>query len=420
MSKMVKKRQGQQSIAAKNNSLGYSNFVYVFASTLNQMVNYIPWRKFDFKEARALTITDNKEFDNNKWNTHLKEVIGKTFEEIEIAQAEMLSIKDVKDTLIKNIPNEPVFWNVTGGQRPFLFAVNQLVTERPNDRICYLEGTTNKLIIMKADGSTEATMDYSIEEDMTIEIALKLMGFDIKDSEKRKQSFHDLKNDSDKKLYLKLIEQICLNNALRELFIRTNKLKDKKTKKKIDRQVVKQQLLDNLAKDIFTENEIKKIDNLIDFKKETYPFGYILERMVGFKIIEAVGDKIVDMSMSESLYFTDKEQQKSGGGSSIDEFDIAVLTKTGQFIIIECKSGGMSSDIAKSTKYSTYAAAGVYAKPILVTPLKQDEIKDLKNNVIADGIFDSIKSAIRSANRATLEVWGIDEIVGKIENKLDV
>lgn len=415
MNKITQKKAQQKQLATNQSITSYSDYDYIFASTLNQMVNYIPWKKFGFKNSKALTITDNKEFDNEKWNKHLQDVIG-NFDKIKITQEKMLSIVDVKDALEKKIGTNKILWNITGGQRPFLFAVNQII--RPDDRLCYLEGNTQRLIILKPDGSIESTLDYTVDDEMTIEIALKLMGFDVKESEKRKKSFDDIKKDADKNIYLKLMQQICLNDELRILFVKSNKITDKKTKVKIDREAVKKEILTLLPKYNFTQDEIKKVSSLIDFSQETYPFGFILERMVGFTILDAVGNEIADMSMSESLYFTDKKQQKAGGGSSIDEFDIAILTKTGQLIIIECKSGEMSGDVAKSTKYSTYAAAGVYGKPILVTPLKKQEVKDLKQTTISDEVFNSIKSAIYSANRATLEVWGIDEITTKIEEKL--
>jgi len=88
------------------------------------------------------------------------------------------------------------------------------------------------------------------------------------------------------------------------------------------------------------------------------------------------------------------------------------LTKNGKFIIFECKSGGMSGDVAKSTNYSTYAISGVYGKPILITPLIESEIKDM--NSLDSDIYDKVKSAINSAKRATLDVWGIEKIAENI------
>jgi hypothetical protein len=415
MNKIAREKAAQK-LATNNKITNYSDYTYAFASTLNQMVNYIPWKQFGFKNVYALTISDNKEFDNTKWNKNLEEVID-NFEKVEIVQEKALSIVDIKTTLLKNVDlSKPIFWNVTGGQRPFLFAVNQIITNRPDDRICYLEGNTQRLIIMKPDGSTETVVDYAIDDDMTLEIALKLMGFDVsKDGKSRTEGFSMLKNHKDKAFFIKLTNEVCINDDLRLALIETNK-PDKK-----QAAIVK---LKNNFLTKFTADELKTLGEYLD-KKATYPFGYILEYMAAFKILDnkEVIEKIADMSVSASLFFTDKEVQKAsskGGYSSIDEFDIAILTKTGQLIIIECKSGGMSGDVAKSTKYSTYAAAGVYGKPILITPLKKNEIKDLTDIVISDDIFYSIKSAAYSANRATLKVWGIDNIVTEIKEKLGI
>lgn len=414
MNKIAQKKAQQKQLATNHSTTSYSDYDYIFASTLNQMVNYIPWKKFGFKNSKALTITDNKEFDNEKWNKHLQDVIG-NFDKIKITQEKMLSIVDVKDALEEKIGTNKILWNITGGQRPFLFAVNQII--RPDDRLCYLEGNTQRLIILKPDGSIESTLDYTVDDEMTIEIALKLMGFDVsKNGKNRTESFETLKNHKDKDFFIKLTDEVAKNDNLRLALVETNK-PDKK-----QAAIAK---LKNKFSSLFTPDELKLLDEEYLTKKskkgkeKTYPFGYILEYMAAFKILSSkVVDKIADMNVSASLYFTDEEQQKAGGGSSIDEFDIAILTKTGQLIIIECKSGIMSGDVAKSTKYSTYAAAGVYGKPILITPLKKEEIKYLTKTAISDEVFDSIKSAIRSANRATLEVWGIDEIVAKVENKL--
>ncbi len=410
----------------------YDNHTYVFASTLNQMVNYIPWKKYDFKKAFALTVTGNTEFDNKKWNTYLSNTVGKTFKEIEITQEKILSIEDVHDAMElaiqdSDVESSPIFFNVTGGQRPFLFAVNKLIQARnnPDDRICYLEGNTNRLIIMKPDGELDQTAHYYLNDDLTIETALKLMGFDIKDEEKRKMSFQDLKNDTvNKALYTKLLDKITQHNDLRSKFVQTNKKVEKKGKVKteIDREKVKDELLAMLPNYSFNSDEITQIDKMLDFSKGKYPFGYILEKMVGYTLLESIKDKIVDMSMSESLYFSDEKMQSASsktGISSIDEFDIAILTKSGKLIVFECKSGAMDGDVAKSTKYSVYAASGVYGKPILVTPLLDNEIKNLSEDTIEDSVFSSIKSAVYSANRATLEVWGLDKIKTKIVDLID-
>ena len=109
----------------------------------------------------------------------------------------------------------------------------------------------------------------------------------------------------------------------------------------------------------------------------------------------------------------DEAKKKDTNYKSIDEFDIAILTKNGKFIIFECKSSGMHKDEAKSTNYSTYAISGVYGKPILITPLIGNEIKDI--DALNKSIYDKIQKSVGKAKRATLDVWGIDDIANNIE-----
>jgi len=88
----------------------------------------------------------------------------------------------------------------------------------------------------------------------------------------------------------------------------------------------------------------------------------------------------------------------------------------------------MSGDVAKSTKYSTYAVSGVYGKPILITPLLKEEIIAIRKkstlskeyddeyDYLKDDLYIAIRRAINSAIRAGLEVWGLDEIEDKLGN----
>lgn len=102
----------------------------------------------------------------------------------------------------------------------------------------------------------------------------------------------------------------------------------------------------------------------------------------------------------------------------IDEFDIALLTKNGKFMIFECKSGGMEGDVAKSTKYSTYAVSGAYGLPILITPLLQDEIDSIDN--LDKDIYGYSQSAIKSAKRVSLDVWGLDNIEKNLKKYIEL
>ena len=77
----------------------------------------------------------------------------------------------------------------------------------------------------------------------------------------------------------------------------------------------------------------------------------------------------------------------------------------------------MDGDVAKSTKYSTYAVSGVYGLPVLITPLTKSEIANLGS--LNEEYYKAIKSSVNAAKRANLEVWGIDEIKDKLTIKLN-
>ena len=141
-------------------------------------------------------------------------------------------------------------------------------------------------------------------------------------------------------------------------------------------------------------------------------FGFILEEMAIYVMLDTILANEEIFKRVATLYSSVKVNfYGSTGGNPIDEFDILLLTKTGQLINFECKSGAMSGDNAKSNSYSTYAVAGVYSLPILVTPILSQEKKD--NNFFND----NVKSAIISADKANLDIWCIDEISDKLKEK---
>lgn len=73
--------------------------------------------------------------------------------------------------------------------------------------------------------------------------------------------------------------------------------------------------------------EYQKLDKELENNKA---FGYsILEKLVGYKILELAKNKIADMSFGEKINFSEDKVDES----HIDEFDIALLTKNGKFMI---------------------------------------------------------------------------------------
>ncbi len=381
----------------------FKDYTYVMVSTLNQMVNYIPLKHFEFKEVYNLTVEDSEYADNGKWDTNLQEVLGNEvlISQIEFKQSEITNIQTIKNRLDK-FKNKKIFWNITGGQRPFILAMNQIAKE--SDVICYLEGNSSQIILLQNNQEIKRIIDdYSIDnsDNLNIEIALKLMGFEIKEtktSERNLLQTYDEDEKDEKKFYLKFLDEYIKNKKLRENLILLNRDSEKtKAKKEI--------------KKILKDLNYSKIDEELDKNKA---FGYILEKLAGYKILKLFKDKIADMSLGEKINHSKEKVDEY----HIDEFDIALLTKNGKFMIFECKSGDMSGDVAKSTKYSTYAVSGAYGLPILITPLLQDEIDNIDN--LDKKIYSYIQSAVKSAKRAGLEVWGLDKIEDKLKKYIEL
>ena len=364
--------------------------ICVIVSTLNQMVNYIPLKHFEFKEVYNLTIDDSEYAENSKWDKNLKEFFP-NIKDISFKQSQMGNIRAINRKL-NQFKNEKVFWNITGGQRSFLLAINQIAKEK--DIICYLEGNKNRLILLQNNQNKKGIIkDYSLD-DLSIEIALKLMGFEIKETKTSERNLVKSCNEDEKKFYLEFLDEYLKNKKLRENLILLNRDSQKDNAKK----------------------EIKKIISIDDTElNRNKAFGFILEKLLGYKILDLAKDKIADMTFGEKINHLDDKDKVDK--KHIDEFDIALLTKNGKFMIFECKSGDMSGDVAKSTKYSTYAVSGAYGLPILITPLLQDEIDNIDD--LDKNIYGYIQSAIKSAKRAGLDVWGLDKIEEKLKRYID-
>jgi len=396
---IVEKKKNKK-IKNKLTKENFKDYVYVMVSTLNQMVNYIPLKHFEFKKIYNITISDSEYADNEKWDKNLKDIIDKNITDIEFKQKEISNIETIQKRLQEKLKEEKkIFWNITGGQRPFILAINKIVKE--DDIVCYLEGNTNQMVSLKNNNEIkDIVSDYDIEdsEDLNIEIALKLMGFEVKDTKTSHRNLVSNYDENEKKFYLEFLKKYIRDKKLRENLILLNR----------DKEQVKKEIKESL-KDL----EYSKIDEELGKNKA---FGFILEKLAGYKILDLAKDKIADMSLSEKINFSNDDEKVDN--SHIDEFDIALLTKNGKFIIFECKSGGMSGDVAKSTKYSTYAISGVYGLPILITPLLQDEINNIDS--LDEDTYGYIKSAVKSAKRAGLEVWGLDEIEEKLKKYIEL
>lgn len=383
------------------------NSIYVMLSTQNQMVNFLPLKVFEFRDDKILNITTNHP-SNEEWDQNLKsEELKVNPVDLKLDHNDLLNIKGLKSNIRKALKinkkfckESKVFWNITGGQRPLILAVYDLVKELKDKThyICYLEGNSGSLRILKFEGGIPCPkFDGRLTEYKTDEISLKvafnLMGYDVKSVSKAELQKKDEKSLKD--LYFLFKEEE--NGELRRALVKSNKkgesFKDVKGK-------LPQELHDLLDR----------------HSSKSAPFGYLLEDMIVTMINEFVGERVAEVAHSVKLAFSSDDANKEVGNKQLDEFDILMLSKKGQLTNFECKSGGMSGDVAKSTKYSTYAVAGVYGKPILITPLTKKEIDDIKE--LDNSIYSTVKAAIRSALRSKLEVWGIDEIEEEVKKLL--
>jgi hypothetical protein len=395
---------------AKVNTEGY---VYVMISTLNQMVNYIPLKHHKFDDIVNITVQKAVYVDNDKWDENLENILKKEGlpfnrednKHIKIAQNDIENTLDLLDTL-KDKPK--IFWNITGGQRPIILAINQFIQEhkRTEDYVCYLEGNKSQMVILQ-NNKKVGNDSYNLE-DLKISTALELMGFDIKVTKTSHRNLIEKYDEvkEEREFYLEFLKKYIKDANLRKNCILLNRESEKATA---------QTAIKNALKDL----TYSKLDEELDRNKA---FGFILEKLAGYKILEVANGKIADMTFGEKINHL-REEDKADE-YHIDEFDIALLTKNGKFMIFECKSGGMEGDVAKSTKYSTYAVSGVYGKPILITPLLEKEIEEIRKEshlkdssfaYLKDDLYKTIRQAINSALRAGLEVWGIDEIATKLE-----
>lgn len=406
----------------------FEEYVYVMISTQNQMVNYIPLKHFQFNKIYNVTVREEniKYFDNERWDKNLQEVLKEESVDVDIvndrniipfSQQEVSDISTIKNRLEKFIndnSDKKIFWNMTGGQRPFILAISQLLEEnsRKNDVVCYLEGNHNQMVLLKNGKKLEGIVeDYSLD-DLTIEVALKLMGFEVKITKTSHRNLVEDKNidKNEMEFYLRFLGKFLKleKKELRKNLIMLNKKKDEE-RNKIDQ--------DQIKISIKKMEEVKDLnqDKLDKELNQHNAFGYILEKLVGYKILDVAKEKIADITFGEKINFWDKKYKVDE--HHIDEFDILLLTKNGKFMVFECKTGGMRGDVAKSTKYSTYAISGVYGLPILITPLLKDELSNIDN---LDDSYSNIKSAVKAAKRASLDVWGLDEIKEKLGKYIEL
>ena len=400
--------------------------LYLMLSTFNQMVNYIPYKYFAFSHIWNITIEDKR---NEAWDDNFKKMNGVTITKtIGFEKTEVLKIDDLKRRLrdkLLGTSKDKIFWNITGGQRPFVMAIYDLIGKshiepdflflnNKTHYLCYLEGNSGEMKIMKyqngkIDDDVSKSYAYSVDG-LIIEDALRLMGFKITEPIINLLDHFDEQKKTFCNKFLDILEEDregSLRKILTKFNINTTN-EDKDNRERLDNYKATIAKVSECTK--FTSEELDA--HWMDFKLKK-AFGFILEDLTTYKILDVLHRNPVLKSKVAALYASTKINFKyTDSRSPIDEFDILLLTKTGQLINFECKSGDMSGDNAKSNKYSTYVVAGVYGLPVLISPLLKHEK--------SDSIFfnKSVKAATLSADRAQLDIWCIDDIEEKLKARL--
>ena len=115
-------------------------------------------------------------------------------------------------------------------------------------------------------------------------------------------------------------------------------------------------------------------------------------------------------------------EEISANSEQFCELDVVLMTKTGQIIVFECKSGSMESDVGKSREYTAYVLGGVYGKPVFVSLLLHNEVmykelleldmketcKETQGEINLLDNYKNMKEAINSAMRAGMDICCMD------------
>lgn len=304
----------------------------VICSTLNQITNYLLIKLFKPNKVINITLESNSDkftkinIKNKKWDDYLDSVLKKELDigitnsiELNINQLKNLNkikrvLKKTKFDVLKD-KSKTVYWNVTGGQRTIALAVQQFINDnaRKKDKMLYVEGNTEKLLIMNENEFSEK--EYS-DRELNLETALKLVGF--KNFDKGNKNLLTGQNEEEYQLFLKLYNIIKdkdfkLESNGEEMNLRDHLIKSNKEEAKKD---YLNQLFEDLKEKDFNgklnEEEILTCEDVellfskdsnknYKYIKGSYPAGSIFEKITGYKILEIIKRKnynIVDMRLN--------------------------------------------------------------------------------------------------------------------------
>ena len=354
---------------------------YVIISTQNQIVNYLPYVLYKDKIKTIYNITISDSEKNQKWDNNLKNVLTENIKNISFKAGEYGNIDTVISKLKSEIsPNAKILWNITGGQKAFLLAVNSLANERTNDFIGYVEGNADKFLIYQNNRSFKEDSTNVLNQ-FTIASALNLMGFSQINPEQVVENLIPLYEE----IYNKYISDEPFRVKLRSL------------KKVAD--------LNSMD---FGINNCKEHFQTLKPDANQALLGKIFEEMVFYYLKKHLNQKLLEIAFGVKIKFFEEQYN-----IPIDEFDTLILSTSGQLINIECKSGSTHKEDMKSHHYSTLVTSGIYGLPILATPLLQSEIdlNDKRNDSISE-----LLNTVKSAKRAGVTVVPIDKLLEIIKS----
>ena len=423
----------------ENKLIGIENLIVI--ATENQVVNYFSVKlKEKWNNISSIVVESGfsqishenlKERFEKIASGFSKEVVGK----IIIKRSIVNDVNSIVMELEKMRKTVPTLWNITGGQRFISMAITEIVKKYREDKMIYFDGNENKFYLYsyeeeEKDGEKELILkseEILNDNEVDVETSLKLLGINSKksctfkigyrDGEFFKGGNTDIQNEKfnveinkEREKYKKFTKEY-LNNGEKNRKIRIEIIKLNYGSSAERKETHKEKLNEIFdGKNNFPSYSKELVEK--EYTEKSFLIGTLFEKMVLYKLLEEVErdgnsykDKIESIYWDFS-YFDESEKYKN---TAIDQIDILINLKSGRLIVIECKTGNMSSDNAKSTKYTTYAISGVYGMPILIVPLLLAEIDE---NIQADDFeeFKNLSKAKSAANRCNLKMYGIDGI----------
>ena len=442
---------------------------YVMCSTLNQIVNYLPLKQIlevqkksgnDRKKLRIVNLTYARQteesskreagnirgrFPNEEWDENFKNVVTEKLSgfptklvldmDTQVRLDRRMDIEQLGYEIEKVISKESsahsaVIWNLTGGQRNELLAIERFIERdtKNTNMVLYLEGNTQRCTVGCCDDTQWKYKELKgVYEDreLTLETVLKLAGYEMTSKESYRFSDRfdaDSEEEKRRKEYDKIFAYYRTHPEFCKKLIETNKATDSWR--------AFEELLNSEFKQKDKDNSLPDKDVIIESVRGRggYPFGYFLEYLTEAAVINYVKNKeALYKSYFNSLVFDvlvskgNRPKGSSGKISKQDQFcqlDMVLLLNSGQMVVFECKSGGMPANDAKAREYTAFALGGVYGKPVLVTPILKSDIENDKcksNKETEDGIYKNIVSACRAAERAGLDICYLNNLANDIE-----